>query len=66
VKLWDVSSGRLLNTLEGHTLFVTSVAFSPDGGMLASGREMERYAMGYPLVDALSIMDGFILANPGG
>ena len=37
VKLWDASSGRLLNTFEGSTMFVTSVAFSPNGWMLASG-----------------------------
>jgi small GTP-binding protein len=36
VKLWEVGSGKLLRTLEGH-LGVTSVAFSPEGEMLASG-----------------------------
>jgi len=29
VKLWDVSTGRLLRTFEGHAKGVTSVAFSP-------------------------------------
>jgi hypothetical protein len=37
VKLWDARSGRLLNTLEGHEREATSVAFSPDGSVLASG-----------------------------
>lgn len=37
VKLWDVSTGRLLRTFIGHTAFVNSVAFSPDGATVASG-----------------------------
>jgi len=36
IKLWQVSTGRLLNTLSGHKNSVMSVAFSPDG-RLASG-----------------------------
>jgi WD40 repeat protein len=37
VRLWRVSDGALLRTLEGHTALVLSVAFSPDGQTLASG-----------------------------
>ena len=37
IKLWDVSSGRLLNTLAGHENIVFSVVWSPDGQHLASG-----------------------------
>jgi WD40 repeat protein len=37
IKLWRVSDGFLLRTLEGHTDSVSSVAFSPDGSMIASG-----------------------------
>ena len=36
VKVWDVASGRELLTLQGHTGFVLSVAWSPDGKRLAT------------------------------
>jgi WD40 repeat protein len=36
LKLWSVSDGQLVATLEGHSDAVTSVAFSPDGKQLAS------------------------------
>ena len=36
VRLWQVGSGRLEATLEGHGGFVRAVAFSPDGKILAS------------------------------
>jgi len=37
IGLWDVESGRILHTLQGHTGEVESVAFSSDGKILASG-----------------------------
>lgn len=37
VRLWRVSDGTLLRTLERYTEPVYSVAFSPDGALLASG-----------------------------
>ncbi len=37
IRLWDVESGKLLCTLEGHTSNIKSVAFSPDGKTLATG-----------------------------
>jgi len=38
IRLWDPHTGqRIGEPLTGHTDGVTSVMFSPDGGMLASG-----------------------------
>ncbi len=37
IELWDVASGTLKATLKGHTNWLRSVAFSPDGKTLASG-----------------------------
>jgi WD40 repeat protein len=39
IKLWQVSSGECVSTLEGHQNWVMSVAFSPDGKQLASGSD---------------------------
>lgn len=36
VKLWDVSTGRLIKNFEGHTAGVFCVSFSPDSSVLAS------------------------------
>ena len=37
MKLWDVSSGTEISTFKGHTSYVYSVAFSPDGQYALSG-----------------------------
>ena len=37
VQLWDAKTGARLQTLKGHTEWVTSVAFNPKGSLLASG-----------------------------
>ncbi|MXW63908.1 MAG: WD40 repeat domain-containing protein, partial [Bacteroidetes bacterium SB0668_bin_1] len=37
VRLWDVAMRSHIATLRGHRYWITSVAFSPDGNMLASG-----------------------------
>jgi WD40 repeat protein len=37
VRLWDAASGDERAVLRGHTDWVNSVAFSPDGAVLASG-----------------------------
>lgn len=37
INLWDAASGDLLRSLSGHTDDVVSIAFSPNGAILASG-----------------------------
>src|SRR5262249_2257790 len=37
VKVWDAQAGQETLTLKGHTSYVHSVAFSPDGKRIASG-----------------------------
>lgn len=37
IRVWDLPTGRLLCELTGHTLSVTSVAFSPDSTQIVSG-----------------------------
>ena len=37
IRVWEVATGRLVAILDGHTQPVECLAFSPDGGKLASG-----------------------------
>jgi WD40 repeat protein len=37
VRVWDVATGALTATLNGHTNVISTVAFSPDGQRIASG-----------------------------
>jgi WD40 repeat protein len=37
VRLWDAGTGAALQTLKGYSVGVNSVAFSPDGKVLAFG-----------------------------
>jgi WD40 repeat protein len=39
VKVWELESGRLLRSLEGHTGGVWAVAVSPDGRFIVSGSD---------------------------
>jgi WD40 repeat protein len=39
VRLWEVHSSALLRILSGHTNWVWSIAFNPEGTRLASGSE---------------------------
>lgn len=37
IKLWNVTNGELLKSLEGHQAAINSISISPDGETLASG-----------------------------
>ena len=39
VRIWQADEGRLLATLLGHLKVVHSIAFSPDGNLIATGSE---------------------------
>ena len=39
LRLFDALSGEIVHELEGHQAFIRSLAFNPDGGMLASACE---------------------------
>jgi eukaryotic-like serine/threonine-protein kinase len=41
VGIWDTSSWKLIETLNGHTSTIRTLAFSPDGQQLVSGAEDE-------------------------
>jgi WD40 repeat protein len=42
VVLWDAATGKELATLKGGDEMVNSVAFSPDGNLLAAGFWVDR------------------------
>ena len=48
VRLWDVRTGEHLHALTGHSRRVWSVAFSPDGTLLASAATTARSGCGIP------------------
>ena len=37
IRLWDVTNGKLLHRLSGHSKHISSLTFSPDGRFLLSG-----------------------------
>src|SRR5260221_670345 len=58
IKLWDPHTGEHLRTLEGHSDWVTSVAFSPDG-LLASGSDDKTIKLWNPHTgEHLRILEG--------
>jgi WD40 repeat protein len=36
-RLWDLATRKLITTIRGHTSYITGIAFSPDGKVLATG-----------------------------
>jgi WD40 repeat protein len=45
VNLWDMNTGTLLHSFEGHTYVIMSVAFSPDGHRALSGSDDNNIVM---------------------
>jgi WD40 repeat protein len=45
VRLWDAATGNALQTLEGHSDSVSSVAFSPDRNLLATLRVSDSWVV---------------------
>jgi serine/threonine protein kinase/Tol biopolymer transport system component len=41
IRLWDAQTGELKHALEGHSVVTESVAFSPDGSLLASAGHVD-------------------------
>ena len=39
LKVWDVSTGKLIDTHSGHTNRIVSIAYSPDGNIIATGSD---------------------------
>ncbi len=48
VELWHSHTGELLRTLQGHSDWVNSVAFSPNGQLLASGSRDNTIKLWHP------------------
>ncbi len=47
VTLWEISTGQIIHTFEGHSREVLSLAFCPDGTKLASGGGTRSHAYSY-------------------
>lgn len=58
VVLWDLETGRALQTFQGHTDHVLSVAFSPDGTRILSGSRDGTVRLWSVEGDALGVLKG--------
>ena len=48
LQLWNVASGQITKTLEGHWAGVNCVTFSPDGSLIAVSHGTSPYIGVYP------------------
>ena len=72
IRLWDVPSGKVRRTLKGHTGYVDSISFAPNGKLLVSSSEdrtnrLWDTASGTELARMLSYGDDdWLVATPDG
>jgi WD40 repeat protein len=64
IRLWEVGTGRQLQSLHGHTQPVQALAFHPSGKLLASGGEDESVRL-WTLTDEPPGSTEFVLRFPG-
>ncbi|OUL37177.1 hypothetical protein BV372_03540, partial [Nostoc sp. T09] len=69
IKIWDISTGKAIKTLTGHSSAVNSVVFSPDGQNLASGSDDKTIILWNLDFDDLlrsgcSLLNNYLIAHP--
>jgi eukaryotic-like serine/threonine-protein kinase len=62
VRIWDASTGRVLDVLRGHSDLVLDVAFSPDGTRLASSSYDRTVRIWQPGTDRFRVLRGHAAA----
>ncbi len=58
IKIWDVNTGKCLQTLAGHTGWIFSVVWSPDGKVLASMSENSIHLWDANTGECLQVLEG--------